>query len=427
MRGASDTMPLTRRRMVSAGGAALALPFLGRGAQARGSGRVVVVGGGFGGATAARFLAAFGHQVTLVERQPTYWTCPFSNTVLAGLNRMEAIAFGYGGVRAAGVTVLQDDAQGIDPERREVRRAGGPAIPYDRLLLSPGIELRYDALPGYDQAAAEVMPHAWIAGAQTRLLRRQLEAMEDGGTVAIAVPDNPFRCPPGPYERASLIAHYLKAEKPSSKILILDAKDAFSKRPLFEEAWAALYPDMIEWVPVSSGGKVVEVDPATMTLRTDFAEHRVAVANVIPPQRAGAIAETAGVADATGWCPVDPETFESALVPGIHVIGDACLAGAMPKSAFAANAQAKVVAGTIDALLRGEAPGPAKLINTCYSLAAPDHAFNVAGVYEAVDGALAQIEGAGGTSPVGAPADIRAREAEYARAWYATITGEVFG
>lgn len=420
-------MQLTRRGLMAGGAAALSLPFLRRGAHAQGTGRVVVIGGGFGGATAARFLAGLGHEVTLVERHPTYWTCPFSNTVLAGLNPMEAIAFGYEGLRAAEVTVAQDEAQGIDPAAREVRLAGGPVLAYDRLVLSPGIDLRYDVLPGYDEAAAEAMPHAWSAGPQTELLRRQLEAMEDGGTVAIAVPQNPFRCPPGPYERASLIAHYLKAEKPRSKILVLDAKDAFSKRPLFEEAWAALYPGLIEWVPMSMGGKVVAVDPATMTLTTDFAQHQVAVANVIPPQRAGAIAQAAGVADATGWCPVSPETFESALVPGVHVIGDACLAGAMPKSAFAANAQAKVVAEAIDALLRGRTPGASRLINTCYSLGAPDYAFNVAGVYRPEDGALTEIEGAGGTSPLGAPASMRAIEADYARAWYATITREVFG
>jgi sulfide dehydrogenase [flavocytochrome c] flavoprotein chain len=294
-------------------------------------------------------------------------------------------------------------------------------------VLSPGVDMKFGAIAGYDAAAAEVMPHAWKAGPQTALLRAQLEAMEDGGTVALSVPANPYRCPPGPYERASLIAHYLHANKPRSKVLILDAKDQFSKRGLFEEAWAALYPGMIEWVPQSAGGTVTRVEPDSLTLVTDFARHSVAVANVIPPQQAGAIAVAAGVADATGWCPVTPDSFESTLVPGIHVIGDACFVGAMPKSAFSANAQAKVAAHAIDAMLRGEAPTEPRLINTCYSLAAPDYGFTVAGVYRPVDGRLADIEGAGGTSPLGASAEVRAREADYARSWFATITTEAFG
>src|SRR5262245_29810820 len=185
------------------------------------------------------------------------------------------------------------------------------------------------------------MPHAWKAGDQTVLLRQQLEAMPDGGLVVISAPANPFRCPPGPYERASLIAHYLKTKKPRSKLLLLDAKDAFSKQRLFQAAWAELYPGLLEWVPLSTGGNVTAVAPPSLTVVTDFARQQAAVANVIPPQKAGRIAEAAGVADRSGWCPIDPTTFESTLVPGIHVIGDAAIAGAMPKSAFAANSQAK--------------------------------------------------------------------------------------
>ena len=231
-----------------------------------------------------------------------------------------------------------------------MRRRGPSGSPtarrfaYDRLVLSPGVDLRFDALPGYDEAAAAKMPHAWKAGEQTLLLRRQLEAMDDGGLVVIAAPANPFRCPPGPYERASLIAHYLKTKKPRSKLLILDAKDTFSKQRLFQNAWKELYPGMIEWVSLSQGGKVNAVDPATNTLITDFGNHTAKVANVIPPQRAGRIADIAGATDNTGWCAIDPVTFESRSAPNIHVIGDACLAGAMPKSAFSANAQAKACA-----------------------------------------------------------------------------------
>jgi NADPH-dependent 2,4-dienoyl-CoA reductase/sulfur reductase-like enzyme len=258
-------------------------------------------------------------------------------------------------------------------------------------------------------------------------LRSQLEAMDDGGTVVISAPANPFRCPPGPYERASLIAHYLKTKKPKSKVIILDAKDAFSKQRLFQNAWAALYPDHLEWVSLSKGGKVNAVDAATKTLKTDFNDIKADVANVIPPQRAAAIAHTAGVADRSGWCPVDPVSFESKLVPNIHVLGDAAIMGAMPKSAFSANAQAKACAAAVTALLRGDKPEEPRLINTCYSLVAPDYGITVAGVYKPVDGLLADIQGAGGVSPIDAPKQNRELEAQFAEGWFKTITGEVFG
>ncbi len=408
---------------MAAGAAVLAAPRV----AAQAAGRVVVVGGGWGGASAASAVAALGHAVTLVEPDETFVSCPFSNAVLGGFGRIEDISFHHDGLAARGVTVVRARAEAVDADARTVMLSDGAALPFDRLVLSPGIELLPDAIEGYGTAGMEVMPHAWKAGAQTLLLRRQLEAMEDGGTVVIAAPANPFRCPPGPYERACLVAHYLSLAKPRSKVLILDAKDQFSKKALFEEAWATLYPGRVEWVGQSLGGTVRRVDTAAMTLSTDFVTHKAAVANVIPPQRAGAIAQAAGVADETGWCPVRPESFESVLVPGIHVIGDACFVGAMPKSAFSANAQAKVAAFAIDAMLRGEAPGEPRLINTCYSLAAPDYGFTVAGVYAPKDGRLADIEGAGGTSPLAATAEVRKAEADYARSWFATIAAEAFG
>jgi len=251
--------------------------------------------------------------------------------------------------------------------------------------------------------------------------------MRDGGVVVIAVPANPYRCPPGPYERASLIAHYLKTKKPKSKLLILDAKDTFSKQKLFQKGWAALYPDLIEWVALSTGGKVTAVDATAMILTTDFATHKADVANVIPAQKASKIAELTGVADPSGWCPIDPVSFASTLQPSIHVIGDAAIAGAMPKSAFAANAQAKVCAAAVAALLAGGTPLPPKLINTCYSLVSPDYGISIAGVYHPVDGKLVDVEGAGGTSPLDASAETRAFEASLAAEWFRTITGEVFG
>jgi NADPH-dependent 2,4-dienoyl-CoA reductase/sulfur reductase-like enzyme len=365
--------------------------------------------------------------VTLIESEPVFVACPFSNEVVAGLRDLEAQRFGYAGLEAAGVRVVHAVATAVDPAARRVATGDGRSHAYDRLILSPGVDIRWDALPGYDERAAERMPHAWKAGEQTLLLRRQLEAMPDGGLVAITSPANPYRCPPGPYERASLVAHYLKAHKPRSKLLVLDAKDTFSKQRLFMDAWARLYPGLLEWVSLSDGGKVTAVDPSTNSLVTDFATHKADVANVVPPQRAGRIAELSGVADRTGWCPVDPVTFESRLQPGVHVVGDAATAGAMPKSGFAANAQAKVCAAAVARLLAGKTPGEARLINTCYSLVAPGYGISVAGVYHPVNGQLADIEGAGGASPLDAPPETRAREAEYADAWFKTITGEVFG
>ncbi|KFG70914.1 NAD(P)/FAD-dependent oxidoreductase [Microvirga sp. BSC39] len=389
--------------------------------------KVVVVGGGFGGATCARELKRRGLAVTLVEASAVYTACPFSNAVLAGLRPIEAQQFKLDAVEKAGVDIVQKMATGVDPQTRRVALEDGSSLDYDRLVLSPGVDIRFDALPGYDEAAAAIMPHAWKAGEQTLLLRRQLEAMDDGGTFVMAAPGNPFRCPPGPYERASLIAHYLKTHKPRSKLLILDAKDSFSKQRLFQAAWQDFYPNMIEWVSLSTGGKVIEVDAKTKTLVTDFGRHTGDVVNVIPPQRAGRIAQVAGAADRSGWCPIDPVTFESRLQPNIHVIGDASIAGGMPKSAFSANAQGKVCAAAIASLLRGEGPTEPKLINTCYSLVAPDYGISVAGVYSPRNGVLTDVEGAGGTSPVNAPPSFRAQEAVYAEAWFQTTTSEVYG
>jgi NADPH-dependent 2,4-dienoyl-CoA reductase/sulfur reductase-like enzyme len=394
-------------------------------AQARA--RVVVIGGGFGGATCARELQRAGIAVTLVEANATFTACPFSNGVIAGLRELSGQQFGYDALKRDGVTLARQNAVSVDQQARRVTLGDGATLDYDRLVLAPGIDLRSDALTGYDEAAAAIMPHAWKAGEQTQLLRSQLEAMDDGGTVVMSAPANPFRCPPGPYERASLIAYYLKTKKPRSKLIVLDAKDAFSKQRLFQAAWKELYPGLLEWVPLSGGGKVTAVEPAGKTVVTEFGRHKADVANIIPPQRAARIAQAAGVADKTGWCPIDPVTFESRLQPNIHVVGDAGIMGGMPKSAFSANAQAKVCAAAVAALLRGDKPAEPKLINTCYSLVAPDYGISVAGVYRPAGGVLADVEGAGGVSPADAPRSFRALEATYADAWFRTITAEVFG
>lgn len=418
------TLPLDRRTFLAGAGAlTLAAPR----ALAQTKPRVVVVGGGFGGATCARALAELGVGVTLVEAEERYVACPYSNLVIHGSRTIEQQTFGFEGLRKAGVEVVRGRAENVDADARRVVLQGGASLPYDRLVLAPGIDIRFDALPGYDAAAADIMPHAWKAGAQTVLLRKQLEAMEDGGVVVMSVPANPFRCPPGPYERASLIAHYLKTQKPKSKLIVLDSKDAFSKQKLFMAAWAELYPNHLEWVSLASGGKTVEVDARERTVVTEFGRHKGAVVNVIPPQRAGAIAQAAGVADRSGWCPIDPVTFESRQRPNIHVLGDAAIAGTMPKSAFSANAQAKHCADVLASLLRGQAAPEPKLINTCYSFVAPDYGISVAGVYQPAKGILADVEGAGGTSPGGASRETRALEAVYADAWFKIITSSVYG
>ena len=419
---------MTRRTVVRGIAAAAAAPALTCPSLAQSAARIVVIGGGFGGASCARALLRIGPklQVTLVEPNRIFTACPFSNEVIAGLREMAAQQFTYDRIVAEGVTVIAQAAVKIDPQTRMVGLTDGQSLGYDRLVLAPGIDIRFDALSGYDEAAAAKMPHAWKAGEQTLLLRRQLEAMDDGGVVALAVPAAPLRCPPAPYERASLIAYYLKARKPRSKILILDAKDAFPQQRLFENAWKELYPGMIERISLSQGGRVTSVDPATNTIVTDFGNYTAQVANVIPPQQAGRIAGIAGAVDKTGWCPIDPVTFASKLVPNIHVIGDACIGGGIPKSASAANAQGKACAAAVVNLISDRQPEMPRLVGACYNTVAPGYAFSLTGVYQPKDGMFAEIEG-GATSPVDAPREVRAQEADQAQSWYRAVTGEIFG
>jgi sulfide dehydrogenase [flavocytochrome c] flavoprotein subunit len=419
---------MTRRnvvRSIAASAASLTLPCP---AFAQSAARVVVIGGGFGGASCARALKRIDPklEVTLIEPNRIFTACPFSNEVIAGLRDIEAQQFSYDRIIAEGVTVIALAAVKIDPQMRVVGLADGQSLGYDRLVLAPGIDIRFDTLAGYDEEAAAKMPHAWKAGEQTMLLRRQLEAMDDGGLVALAVPAGPSRCPPAPYERASLIAHYLKTRKPRCKILILDAKDAIPQQRLFENAWQELYPGMIERVSLSQGGRVTSVDPATNTIVTDFGNYTAEVANVIPPQKAGRIADIAGAVDNTGWCPIDPVSFASGLVPNIHVIGDACFGGVIPKSASAANAEARACAGAVAGLIAGTAPPTPKLFGACYSTVAPGYAFAQSGTYQPREGIYAEIE-AGGTSPVDAPREVRAQEAGNAQSWFKTITVDAFG
>lgn len=398
-------------------------------AQGRAPKRVVVVGGGFGGATAAKYIRALDKtiQVTLVEPSQTFYTCPFSNLVLGGLRTMPSIAHNYTAMRTKhGVNVLHSTATKVDPAKKIVTLANGQTLPYDKLVLSPGVDMKWGAIAGYDEKAAELMPHAWKAGPQTALLRRQLEAMKDGGTVILSAPADPFRCPPGPYERVSMIAHYLKTKKPKSKILLLDAKDQFSKQGLFMGGWKALYDGMIEWVPLSKDGKVVKVDPKTRQLECELgAKHKGDVVNIIPPQKAGAIAMAADVAQGD-WCPINPATFESTKQKDIHVIGDASIAAPMPKSGFSASSQGKVVAAAIVAIFQGKEPSAPSFANTCYSTVGPDYGISVANVYVVKDGKMTAAPG-GGVSPAQADAAFRKAEARYAESWYKANTAEVWG
>ncbi len=429
-------MTMNRRDFVKATGAIAAVSALGAPAIALGEGKkVVVVGGGTGGATAAKYLkmADESIDVTIIEPNKDYYTCYLSNEVLSGERTLDQIRQNYDGLKARGIKVVHEAATGIDADKKVVKTDGGE-YPYDRCVVSPGISLLYDKIEGYSEEVAQKLPHAWKAGEQTKILRGQLEAMDDGGVVIITTPPNPFRCPPGPYERASQIAMYLKEHKPKSKVLILDTNQAFSKQGLFTQGWERLYGfgtenALIEWQP-GPDAAVVRVDPDSMSVETGFGDEvKGAVINVIPPQAAGKIALDAGLADDSGWCPVDKKTFESTKVPGIHVIGDASIATAMPKSAYSANSQAKVAAAAIIALLNGEEPGVPSYVNTCYSIIGKDYGISVAAVYKlSEDGSeIAGVEGAGGLTPTDAPEFALAREVQYAHSWYNNIVHDIFG
>ncbi len=422
-----------RREFLRRSGAAATLAGIGVPLRARGGApaRVVVVGGGYAGATAARYTKAYAPEtdVTLVEKDEAYVSCPFSNEVLGGERDLGSITFGYAGLARRGVQVVIDEVTGLDPIAKTVTTRGGMRLAADYLVVAPGIDFRWDAIPGYDEAASERVPHAWKAGPQTLLLKRQIEAMRDGGLFVMVAPPTPYRCPPGPYERAAQVAHYLTHHgKARSKVLILDPKDAFSKEHLFLDGWKHNYGDMIEWRPGAEGGKVESVDPKTRTVRAEFDEYPADVLNVIPPQKAGLLAERAGLTDDRGWCPVHPASFESTRAKGVYVVGDASSAGAMAKAAYSSNTQAKVAAAHIAAAVLGQpAPRPA-YTNTCWSLIAPDYGISAASVYTVgPEGRIIEVPGAGGTSPIDAPLESRRRETEYARSWFENITRDTFG
>ncbi|MFH1493218.1 MAG: FAD/NAD(P)-binding oxidoreductase [Pseudomonadota bacterium] len=384
--------------------------------------RVVVVGGGYGGTIVSKYIRMSDPsiEVVMIERNKTFVSCPFSNLVIGGSRDLKDNMITYDKLEAKhGIKVIYDEVTGIDVAAKQVK-VGAGTISYDRLVLSPGIDFRFDELEGYDPVETpKYMPHAWKAGDQTLLLRKQLVDMADGGTVVLSVPVTPFRCPPGPYERISQIAWHLKNHKPKSKILVLDANpDIVSKGPLFKKAWEKHYKGIIEF---HAGNKVVKVDHKAMMVDTGVEEVKGAVINVVPPQKAGAVAYMAGVVgEDKKWCPVNQVTFESTIVPNVHVIGDACSAGAMPKSGYSANSQAKVCALNVVQLMNGKEPIPPSHVNVCYSYVTDKEAISVSAVYKVAEGKTIAVPNSGGVSP-----DLSELEGVYAHSWIKNILHEM--
>ena len=421
---------LTRRNFTALAGASfVAAPLFAPRAFGQTKQKLVVIGGGPGGGTVARQVnkeAAGAIEVTLIEPQRQFTTCFFSNLCVGGFRSLESITHDYGKVAREGVRVVNEWASAIDRERKTVRLVDGRRLPYDRLVVAPGIDLKYESVPGYSEAAAEAMPHAWKAGAQTQLLTKRLDALVDGDLVVMIAPPNPYRCPPGPYERVSMFAHVLKRKgHKRSTIIVVDPKPAFSKQALFMEGWEKHYPGMIQWHDPKMHGGIKGVDPRTNEVMTDLATHKAALVNVIPAQMAGRIARDAGLANETGFCPIDPGSMKSRMDANVFVLGDACIPGDMPKSAFSANSQAKVAAMVIRGELTGSRTFPARYANTCWSLIAPDDDVKVGGTYEPGEGKITQASTF--VSQKNEAADIRKQNYQESLDWYGGIVADVFG
>jgi NADPH-dependent 2,4-dienoyl-CoA reductase/sulfur reductase-like enzyme len=418
---------MDRRTFLKASGAGAVLTgCAGIGTSSRARARVVVVGGGYGGTTAAKYIRMFDPsiEVVLVEPEAAFVSCPLSNMVLGGFRSIGDLTIPYSGLERHGVKVVRDLATAIDVDRKQVRLARGDTLGYDRLIVSPGIDFMWEALPALGTADARGrLLHAWKAGAQTTELRKRLEGMRDGGVFVISIPEAPYRCPPGPYERACLAAAYFKQAKPRSKVLVLDAnQDVTSKGPLFKKAWSELYAGIVEYRPNS---KVTDVDLARNVARMDFGDESADVLNVLPPMKAGNVAAPFITANKR-WCEVDWVTFESKVAPGVHVLGDALqIAPAMPKSATMANGHGKVCAAAVVALLGGETPNPSPtLVNTCYSMVSDKLAIHVASVhkYDTQDRTFKAVPGSGGVS-----SSMNEAEGGYAMNWARNIWADALG
>jgi sulfide dehydrogenase [flavocytochrome c] flavoprotein subunit len=416
-------------RIATLAGASISFPQLALAANPK----VVIVGGGVGGCTAAKYLRKLDPkiEVTLIETKKTYQSCFMSNEVLSGDRTLESITFNYEGLQRHGVKIVIDRVSSIEPDKKQVVTESGQSFGYDACVVSPGVDFKWDAIEGYDESVAEEIPHAWFAGPQTVTLRKQIESMPVGGKVIIVAPPNPYKCPPGPYERAAQIAMYCKHHKPRAKILILDPKDSFSKEGLFKQGWAKLYGfetenSMIEWVGAAGGGTVEELDPSTRTLQAEIEEFQGDVINIIPPQKAGKVAFASDLTDGD-WCPVNKMTFESTRHKGVYVLGDASSAAKMPKSAYAANSQAKVAAAAIVARFNGIEPPDPTFVNTCYSILGEAHGISVAAVYslDKASNTIMPIDGAGGLSPMDASDLQRKREVSYAHSWFKNLIDDM--
>ncbi|WP_298435286.1 NAD(P)/FAD-dependent oxidoreductase [uncultured Jannaschia sp.] len=419
-----------KRRFVLGGlaatGGLLAAPALH--ADGHGKPRVVVIGGGSGGATAARYIAKDSDgaiDVTLVEPSRTYFTCYFSNLYLGGFQEMDDLGHTYGTLAGThGINVIHDWAVDVDRDAKTVALAGGASLPYDKLILAPGIDFVEDAVPGWDVSVQNLMPHAYKAGSQTELLKSQIENMREGGVFAMVAPPNPYRCPPGPYERVSMVAHLLKERNPTAKILIVDPKEKFSKQALFEEGWNTHYAGMIDRLGPDFGGENVSVDPAAMTVDIDGATEDVDVCNVIPAMKAGRIADMAGVTDGN-WAPVNAADMSSKADADVYVLGDAAQQGDMPKSGFSANSQAKVCANAVRGALTGSAVFPARYSNTCWSLISAEDGVKVGATYEATPEKIASIDSF--ISQTGEDSATRKATYEESLGWYSGIVADMFG
>ena len=404
--------------------AALATPMI---ARAQATPRVVVVGGGSGGATAARYIArdsAGAIDVTLIEPQRVYHTCYFGNLYLGGFFDYDDLGHSYDGLAANyGINVVHDWAVGVDSDAKTVSLASGASVPYYRLVLSPCIDFVDGSVQGWSVSAQGRMPHAYKGGTQVELLRAKIAAMPQGGTFAMVAPPNPYRCPPGPYERISMVAHYLRENNPTAKILLVDPKESFSKQGLFEDGWNRHYSGMVTRIGPDMGGNAIEVDPAAMTVTIDGVVEKVDVCNVIPGQRAVQIAFAAWITDGN-WAPVSAYDMSSKVDPNITVLGYAAAQGAMPKSGFSANSQAKVAANAIVAALTGSRAFPARYSNTCWSLLDTDDGIKVGATYEASDTGIVSIDSF--VSQVGETADVRAATYRESLDWYRAITSDMF-